>query len=295
MTDLHREEARAPFARARLAGSLAAALLMIPATAAAATTFLGGGAIPAAQKQQLVSLKANSNGKLTFLGLLGDHTRAACGSVLAIARGVKVNSDRSFTASGQTVPIGGRRGTFAITGHLRSHGRKAVGTAEATFPRGTTTCDTGKVSWRAFNASSPTAHGSLRAGAFYGGVTSQRQVRVHLPLALRVASSRRALTEIAVYSRNACTNHRADTDAVSGDVFLTDIAINDRRRFHSVEHFTSTPASGETAHYTATVNGRFGVQAVIGKWKVSVVIRRNSDGAVLDHCGGKTVKWRASR
>ena len=283
--------------------SLAVAALLVltfalPASAGAVDltggTNFGGGAIPTVFHEQLVSLRLNQDAsRANAFALLVDYADVEhCGSIQLREDGFAfpVRDDGSFAVRTDD----GRGGLLTLQGRF-VRPDKAVGTVQATYKSGSVDCDTGEISWTAFAPSLGSGDGRQRAGAFYGGTTDQTSSTVHVrqPVALRLSPNGGKVAEIAAFIENSCQSDPT-SQVASNDFFEARIPIRNGS-FNGTNTFELAADPGETVHFTSTVKGSFHRHRVTGTWKVTAVIRKDSDNSVVDRCGGDTKRWQAMR
>lgn len=274
-----------------------------PQAAVAADGTLYGGGRPGvgttwSWPDQLVALdRPDDGGAATFYMSL---ISPGCSRVVTYSVDLPVAPDGSFAQSGEYIEEhagSSQRGTYTVSGRFSGAG-SAKGTAKVEFQAAdgdrTRSCSTGEVRWRAAAPGEGGVGGRLKGGGMYGGYTEGRSLvaDLNLPLVLKVTGNGKYVDRLATRANNFCEDESFGS-AASGTYFAAGPRIR-RKRFSGIAKFTENRGKNRF-HYTLEVSGRFRPAMVTGTWKMTVVIRRKTDGAVVTRCGGEKLRWRAAR
>ncbi len=223
------------------------------------------------------------------------------------AQTVRIGRDGSFRARGGFGgEVGGgerQDGTFSISGRFLSRS-KAVVSARARFTLtkadGTRLpCDSGTKRMTAVVPTGRGVSGDRAPGASYFGITSQPSEGVpgtRLTFSMRVSGDGRRVAQ-AQFEWNGRCESGAPT---GGSTVNPAMPIGRTGSFAFTERYTNPEYVNEAGEavveeYTSQPRGRFGPRAVTGTWRIAYVVRRRSDGAVIDRCDSGPIRWRAAR
>jgi hypothetical protein len=277
----------------------AAAALLVAASPSFAPTrgeLLGGGSVGTTRTAghvdvDFTTIRVSKDGK--SIHFYGDWpARCTDGRVVTanVDRVVRLQPDGTFLAVGLlstaavvgTFELQGRLERKSIGGELRDVGS---GTGRSEFTSrggGSTTCKTPLVSWQVRATPRVIGPPTPKRGAAYFGSNTDTD-----PIVLRVAGDGRSLVQAGVEFGLDCRyfRFRFASDVIPGARIAGDGSFSTVQRYSSV--VSSTRYRGATAHYTATLSGRFGASTVGGSLKVDVRITAKG-GAVIDECRSAT-------
>jgi hypothetical protein len=279
----------------RLAAAAALLVAAAPSFAPTRGELLGGGMVGAVPTPGHVdvaytTIRVSRDGK--SIHFYGDWP-ARCGRGVVTAgvdRALRLQPDGSFVGAG-VLSTAGAVGTFELQGRLE---RKSIGGQELDLGSGTgsaelaprvagaKTCRTGQIAWQVRSAPRVVGPPTPKRDAAYFGSDDDTD-----PVVLRVSRDGRSLVQAGLefgldcrYSRFRFASEIVPTTPIGRD-----------GRFAAAHTYTSTlPGTryaGATAHFAATLTGRFGSSTVAGALRVDVRITAKSD-AVVDTCRAST-------